>query len=119
MAIRILYFACFALLVSATLALYQTSERTRTVTFALARAERDIASEQIKRGALQANYERLARPDRVQRVAEEELGMTDSATVQLASLSMLPRRGEEDRIRQASAQTGQARAMPVSAIDAR
>lgn len=95
MTIRILYFTCFALLVCATLALYQTSERTRTVKFALARAEQSILDEQVKRGALQAEYEHLARPDRVQALAESRLGMTDTATVQLASLSLLPRRGDD------------------------
>lgn len=121
MTVRILYFACFALLATATLALYQTSERTRIAKLALARTEQNLLDEQLKRGALQARYEHLASPDRVQVLAETSLGMSDTATVRLASLTMLPRRGSDEAIRQAAAEAvteHAAQVIPIAAAAA-
>lgn len=89
---RVLNFLCVALLGFSILGLYQVSERTRAVGMSLRDVESQVAEEQAKTGDLQVVYEHLARPDRIQTLAEASLGMSDTATVQLASLSLLPRR---------------------------
>ena len=43
---------------------------------------------------LQAEWARVADPARIQRLAQAELGVTDTPTVELSSLDLLPRRGE-------------------------
>lgn len=90
--VRILNVLCLGLLGVSILALYQVSERTRVVGVELRTVERQIVEEQAKAGDLQVAYEEVARPDRIQKLAEVSLGMSDTATVQLASLNLLPRR---------------------------
>ena len=43
---------------------------------------------------LQAEWARVADPARIQRLAQAELGTTDTPTVELSSLTLLPRRGQ-------------------------
>jgi cell division protein FtsL len=94
--VRILNFFCMTLLSVSILALYQISERTRVTGVELTTVERQIEEEQAKAALQQARYEHLARPDRIQELAEASLGMSDTSTVQLASLTLLPRKPARD-----------------------
>jgi hypothetical protein len=43
---------------------------------------------------LQAEWQRVANPARIQRLAQSTLGMSDTPVMELSSFEMLPRRGE-------------------------
>ncbi|HWD50496.1 MAG TPA: hypothetical protein VG309_11250, partial [Rhizomicrobium sp.] len=57
--------------------------------------ERQIVDERSTLSVLQAEWQRVANPERIQHLAETRLGMDDTPTVELSSFEMLPRRGEE------------------------
>jgi hypothetical protein len=42
---------------------------------------------------LQAEWQRVANPARIQRLAQAHLGMSDTPVMELSSFAMLPRRG--------------------------
>jgi hypothetical protein len=44
---------------------------------------------------LEAEWAKVADPSRIQQLATTRLGLEDSTSVQLSSLEMLPRRGED------------------------
>jgi len=94
--IRVLNFFCVGLAGLACLALYHVSESTRIARVDLAQVERSIATEQDATRILQAEWERVAGPTRIQRLAESKLGMEDKTVMQLSSFEALPRRGEEN-----------------------
>jgi hypothetical protein len=106
--IRILNFVFVALAGLSCLTLYHVSERTRVARVELSHVDRRIAQEHSLTNVLEAEWDRVAEPGRIQRLAEEKLGLDDSTSVQLASLELLPRRGEDaapltsSRIRKAS-----------------
>jgi cell division protein FtsL len=77
------------------LALYHVSEHTRVERVKLASVERQIVDERSTLSVLQAEWQRVANPERIQHLAETRLGMDDTPTVELSSFEMLPRRGEE------------------------
>ncbi len=77
------------------LALYHVSEQTRVERVKLASVERQIADEKSTMNVLQAEWQRVANPERIQHLAETRLGMDDTPAVELSSFEMLPRRGEE------------------------
>jgi hypothetical protein len=57
---------------------------------------------------LEADWERVADPARIQQLAQRKLGLGDTPTMELSSLELLPRRGEasplgETQLTQASA----------------
>lgn len=91
--VRILNFFCLALSGLACLALYHVSEQTRVAGLELSRVNRDIAMERNAMSVLQAEWARVADPSRIQRLAQSRLGLTDTPTVELSSLELLPRRG--------------------------
>jgi cell division protein FtsL len=93
--IRVLNFFCVAAMGLTILALYHVSERTRLQGVELGRVESRIADDHAKMSELQAEWQQLASPDRVQKLAQSTLDMSDTATVQLSSLEQLPRRGDE------------------------
>jgi len=92
--VRILNFFCFAVSALACLALYQVSEQTRMASVTLMQVNHDIAKERSATSVLQAEWARVAAPARIQHLAETHLGLTDTPTVELSSLKLLPRRGE-------------------------
>jgi cell division protein FtsL len=92
--IRILNFFCFAVSALACLALYHVSEQTRMASVDLTRVNRDITKERSAMSVLQAEWARVADPARIQHLAEIHLGLTDTPTMELSSLKLLPRRGE-------------------------
>ena len=118
--IRVLNFFCVGLAGLACLALYHVSESTRIARVELTRVARNIATESDTMKILQAEWERVAGPTRIQRLAESKLGMEDKTVVQLSSFTMLPRRGEENPgntiVQNASAQ-GPAASAPASEIE--
>jgi cell division protein FtsL len=91
--IRVLNFFCVALMGLSILAVYHVSERTRVAEMQLHRVERQIADAKSGIGVLQAEWERVAGPARIQELAQRD-GMSDTSSVELASFSLLPRRGE-------------------------
>jgi cell division protein FtsL len=92
--IRVLNFFCVAFMGLAILALYHVSEATRVARVELNRAGQKIEDTRGQIGVLQTEWERVAGPARVQELAEQQLGMSDTTSVRLSSFDQLPRRGE-------------------------
>jgi hypothetical protein len=92
--VRILNFFCVALAGLACLALYRVSEQTRVANAELSRVNHQIVAERNALHVLEADWQSVAAPARIQRLAQSRLGIADSATVQLSSFEELPRRGE-------------------------
>lgn len=106
--IRVLNFCCFAITAFACLALYHISEQTRVARVQLSSVERQISGEHAAMKVLEADWERVADPARIQQLAQRKLGLGDTPTMELSSLELLPRRGEasplgETQLTQASA----------------
>lgn len=94
--VRVLNFFCVALMGLSILGLYHVSEKTRVTQVELARVERQIAQERTHLSVLETEWQHVAAPERIQRLAVARLGMADNASVQLSSFEMLPRRGAAD-----------------------
>jgi cell division protein FtsL len=108
--VRILNFLCVALMGLSILGLYHVSEEARVARVRLNKVESSISEERATTNVLQAEWERVAGPARIQALAQTRLGMADTASVQLSALELLPRRGEgapDDDVKQASAQAPQ------------
>jgi cell division protein FtsL len=93
--IRVLNFFCVALMGSSSLALYHVSERTRVARGELAQVNRGIDVEHGSISLLEAEWAKVASPERIATLAASKLGLDNTATVQLSSLELLPRRGED------------------------
>lgn len=89
--IRVLNFFCVALMGLSILAVYHVSERTRVAQMQLHEVQRQIADAKSGIGVLQAEWERVAGPARVQELAQRD-GMSDTSSAELASFNLLPRR---------------------------
>lgn len=92
--IRLLNFCCFAITGLACLALYHVSEQTRVARVQLHQVQQRIADEREAMKVLEADWERVSDPSRIQQLASAKLGIGDTPTAALASLELLPRRGE-------------------------
>jgi hypothetical protein len=92
--VRILNFACFALAALCCLGLYRVSEQTRIARIHLLAVEKQIVVDRDAMKVLQADWEQVSAPSRIQALAQSRLGLSDTATVALASLDNLPRRGD-------------------------
>jgi cell division protein FtsL len=92
--IRVLNLVCVALMGLCILGLYHVSERTRVAHMKLRAVTRQIDQARSDISVLQTEWQHVASPDRVQRLAEARLGMSDTASVQLSSFALLPRRGD-------------------------
>jgi cell division protein FtsL len=92
--VRVLNFFCVAFMGLAILALYHVSEATRVARVELDRTTRQIADTRGQIGVLQTEWERVAGPARIQALAQQQLGMSDTTSVHLSSFDLLPRRGE-------------------------
>lgn len=92
--VRILNFCCFALAALSCLALYHVSEETRVARIRLTQVEKQITNDKVVMKVLQADWERVSEPARIQVLAQARLGITDTPSVALASLELLPQRGE-------------------------
>jgi cell division protein FtsL len=118
--IRIVNTFCVGLMGFVILTLYHVSEQTRIARQDLARAEEQIKVEKTQISVLEAQWQKVASPETIQKLAENALGMQNSTTVQLASVTQLPRRNFDalngEPVRSASAQ---AVPVPVVKISAR
>ena len=92
--VRVLNFFCVGFMGLAILALYHVSEATRVARVELDRATHQIADTQGQISVLQTEWERVAGPARIQELAQQQLGMSDTTSVHLSSFDQLPRRGE-------------------------
>ena len=93
--VRILNFFCVALMGFSILALYHVSEKTRVAHVQLNQVTATIAKERGAIGVLETEWQHVASPERVQKLAQTKLGMADRGSVQLSSFEDLPRRGAE------------------------
>lgn len=93
--IRVLNFFCVALTGLSILALYNVSERTRLADVDLAKMNHQIASEHSQISVLETEWEQVASPAKIAMLAQSRLGLDNTATMQLSSLELLPRRGED------------------------
>lgn len=112
MLIRFVNFFCVAAMGMAILANYHISEQTRLAAVDLRSVDRHTAEERAAMTVLEAKWETVAGPARVQALAQAKLGMNDAATVQLSALELLPRHDDAaplggSEVRQASAQAPQ------------
>jgi len=118
--VRILNFFCVALMGFTILALYHVSEKARIAHVQLSQITTQIAKEHSAIGVLETEWQQVASPERVQKLAQSRLGMADSASVQLSSFEQLPRRGADPAplnnlpVRNASAQVPAAASNPDS-----
>jgi cell division protein FtsL len=94
MIVRVLNFFFVGLAALSCLTLYRVSENTRVANVQLIRVKHEIAQENVTMNVLQAEWQRVADPARIQRLAQTRLGMNDNPTVEMSSFEMLPRRGE-------------------------
>jgi hypothetical protein len=92
--VRILNFACFAIVALSCLALYRVSEETRVARIRLATVEKQISADDAAMKVLQADWERVTEPEHIQSLAQARLGLEDAPTATFASLDSLPRRGD-------------------------
>ena len=74
--------------------LNHVADETRVADAELRRAKVEIAVESQTLKVLQANWERASTPDVIRTLAVSRLGLADEATVEVASLELLPRRGD-------------------------
>lgn len=106
--IRLVSTLCVGLMGFTILSLYHISEQTRVARQELAGTERQISAERVQISVLEAQWQKVAGPEAIQKLAVSSLGMNDTTTVQLSSLTELPRRGDEplnnEQVRSASAQ---------------
>jgi hypothetical protein len=115
--IRIVSFLCVGLMAMTILALYHISEQTRVARVDLRDTEKRIAMEETQISILQAQWQKVAGPAQIQKLAEANLGMDDTATAQLSSLTLLPRRGDDTApladVRSANATAPESPASPI------
>ena len=122
--IRVLNFFCVAAMGLTILALYHVSEQTRVARVQLSQVEHRIADDRTKISVLQTEWVQVANPERIQQLAESSLNMSDTATLQLSSLELLPRRGDsgaplgDARMNDANAQAPASAAAQLVKIDA-
>lgn len=93
--VRVFNTLCVALMGLAILALYHVSEKTRVANVELTNVNAAIAREQASMSVLETEWERVAGPEKIQALAQRDLGLTGAPTVQMSSFESLPRRGEE------------------------
>ncbi|HEY5048379.1 MAG TPA: hypothetical protein VII49_10185 [Rhizomicrobium sp.] len=92
--IRVLNFFCVAVTAFTCLALNHVSDQTRVAQARLHRTQVEFSAAADSLKILQADWQRAANPERIQALAAVHLGLADTATVQVASLELLPRRGD-------------------------
>jgi cell division protein FtsL len=92
--VRILNFFCIAAMGLVILGLYHVSEATRVARVQLSQVGHQIEDTRGQISVLQTEWERVAGPARIQALAEQQLGMSDTTSVRLSSFDQLPRRGD-------------------------
>ena len=100
--IRVVNFLCVGLLGLVVLANYHVSEQTRLAHVQLNSVEHRIVQEKAGVAVLETEWERVAGPARIQMLAQSKLGMSDTASLQLSALELLPHRGEDTQVASSS-----------------
>jgi cell division protein FtsL len=105
--IRVVSTFCVGLMGFACIANYHVSEQTRVARQELTRTEKQIQAETKDIRVLELEWQRVANPAAIQKLAEAQLGMQNAPSVQLASVHDLPRRSDalnNEEVRSASAE---------------
>lgn len=105
--IRVVSTFCVGLMGFTCIANYHVSEQTRIARQELTRAEKQIRAESQNISVLELEWQKVANPATIQKLAEAQLGMQNAPSVQLASVQDLPRRGDalnNEEVRSASAE---------------
>lgn len=113
--IRVVSTFCVGLMGFACIANYHVSEQTRVARQELTRTEKQIQAETKDIRVLELEWQRVANPAVIQKLAEAQLGMQNAPSVQLASVRDLPRRSDalnNEEVRSASAEA-ETQPMPV------
>jgi hypothetical protein len=113
--IRVVSTFCVGLMGFACIANYNVSEQTRIARQELSRTEARIGAETKDISVLELEWQRVANPAVIQKLAEAQLGMQNAPSVQLASVRDLPRRNDalnNEEVRSASAEA-EIQPMPV------
>jgi cell division protein FtsL len=116
--IRVVSTFCVGLMGFACIANYHVSEQTRVARQELTRTEKQIQAETKDIRVLELEWQRVANPAAIQKLAEAQLGMQNAPSVQLASVHDLPRRSDalnNEEVRSASAE---AEIQPVPVVKA-
>jgi len=92
--IRVVNFLCFAVSAFACLALYHVSEQTRVARAELKLVHREITQERQLADVLQAEWGRATAPEKIAQGSQSDSGVNDNPAVELASVTLLPRRGD-------------------------
>jgi cell division protein FtsL len=92
--IRVVSTFCVGLLGFTCIANYHVSEQTRIARQELTRTEKQIKAETQNISVLELQWQKVANPEAIQKLAEAQLGMQNAPSVQLASVHDLPRRGD-------------------------
>lgn len=114
--IRVLGVFCFGLLGFTCIANYHVSEETRIARQELARTEKQIKAETQNISVLEAQWQKVANPDAIQKMAENQLGMQSAPSVQLASVQELPRKA--DTLNANEVRSGDSENVPVPVMKA-
>jgi len=114
--IRVVSTFCVGLMGFTCIANYHVSEQTRIARQELTRTEKQITAETQNISVLELQWQKVANPEAIQKLAEAQLGMQNAPSVQLASVHDLPRRGGDslngEEMHSASAE-GEAAPAPV------
>ncbi|GAA0566246.1 cell division protein FtsL [Rhizomicrobium electricum] len=113
--IRVVSTFCVGLMGFACIANYHVSEQTRIARQELTRTDKQIQAEKKDIRVLELEWQRVANPAVIQKLAEAQLGMQNAPSVQLASVRDLPRRSDalnNEEVRSASAEA-ETQPMPV------
>jgi hypothetical protein len=106
--IRTINFLCVAVAGLMCLGLYHVAEAARIADANVAMTQRSITREQNSMVVLQAEWARLTQPGRVAALAARHLNLTDKPTVELSSLTSLPRRGDAPLVPPSDVRTAKA-----------
>jgi hypothetical protein len=93
--IRVVNFLCFAVSAFACLALYHVSEQTRVARAELKLVHKAIAQESQLADVLQAEWGSATDPEKIAQASQDESSVKDNPAVELASVTLLPRRGDD------------------------
>ena len=116
--IRIVSTFCVGLVGFTCIANYHVSEQTRIARQELTRTEKNIKAETQNIRVLELEWQKVAAPETIQKLAEAQLGMQNAPSVQRASVQDLPRRGDalnNEDVRSANAEMEVAPAPVVKA----
>ena len=94
--VRVLNFFFVVVAGLSCLWLNHVSDQTRVANAEMNRARQEIVTESDNMKVLQADWDKLSGPERVQALAASALGYSDGATIEVVSLDLLPRRAEAE-----------------------